>query len=72
MGKDIKQMVDEVVNKAKSNPNFMEDLKKNPEKAIESVIGIDIPDGMVDKVMDAIKAKGAADAISGLMSKIGK
>ena len=34
MGKDIKQMVDEVVNKAKSNPNFMEDLKRIRKKQL--------------------------------------
>ncbi len=70
MAVDVKAMVDKVVNKAKSDPEFMEKLKTNPEKAIESVIGVDIPDGMVDKVMAAVKTKGAAGAVGNILEKI--
>ena len=51
MDVDVKAMIDKVVDKAKSDPKFMEELKKDPEKAIESVIGVDIPDGVADKVL---------------------
>ncbi len=70
MAVDVKAMVDKVVNKAKSDPEFMEKLKTNPEKAIESVIGVDIPDGMVDKVMAAVKTKGAVGAVGNILEKI--
>lgn len=72
---DSKEMIDKVVAKAKSNPMFLLELKKDPEKAIESVIGIDIPDGMinkdmVDKVLSALKKDGidgAVDAVKDMM-----
>ena len=68
-------MIDKVVAKAKSNPMFLLELKKDPEKAIESVVGVDIPDGMInkdmiDKVLSALKKDGidgAVDAVKDLM-----
>lgn len=72
---DKKEMIDKVVAKAKSNPMFLLELKKDPEKAIESVVGVDIPDGMInkdmiDKVLSALKKDGidgAVDAVKDLM-----
>ena len=72
---DKKEMIDKVVAKAKSNPMFLLELKKDPQKAIESVVGVDIPDGMInkdmiDKVLSALKKDGidgAVDAVKDLM-----
>lgn len=66
MGFDAKAMVDKVVDKAKNDPKFMENLQKNPEKAIESVIGVDIPDGAVDSVIAGVKGKIALDKLGGI------
>lgn len=68
MAVDVKEMVEKVVDKAKSDPKFMEELKKDPEKAIESVIGMDIPDGMVDKVLAGVKGADALDKVSGVLN----
>ena len=45
---------------------------KNPEKAIENLAGIDIPDGMVDKVVDGVKAKIAGDKLSDAVGSLKK
>ena len=66
MAVDVKEMVDSVVKKAQSDPDFMNKLKENPEKAIESIAGVDIPDGMVDQVVTAVKGKVALDKLSGV------
>jgi len=66
MGFDAKAMVDKVVDKAKNDPKFMENLQKDPEKAIESVIGVDIPDGAVDSVIAGVKGKIALDKLGGI------
>ncbi|MCR5594994.1 MAG: hypothetical protein K6G12_04045 [Lachnospiraceae bacterium] len=55
MDVDVKAMVEKVIDKAKSDPKFREELQKDPEKAVESVIGIDIPDGSLDKVLEGLK-----------------
>lgn len=67
---DIKAKINEIVDKIKNDPSLKEDFQKDPEKAIEKVIGVDIPDGMVDKVVDGVKAKLTADKLGGVAGKI--
>lgn len=69
---NIKEKIEEIVEKIKKDPDFKEDFMKDPEKALEKVTGIDIPDGMVDKVVDGVKAKIAGDKLSGAMDSIKK
>ena len=64
---NIKEKIEEIVEKIKK-----EDFMKDPEKALEKATGIDIPDGMVDKVVDGVKAKLAGDKLSGAMDSIKK
>ncbi len=69
---DVKELIDKVVDKAKNDPKFMDELKKDPEKAIESVIGMDIPDGMADKVLSAVKSKDTLDKVGGVLNMLKK
>jgi len=69
---NIKEKIEEIVEKIKKDPDFKEDFMKDPEKALEKATGIDIPDGMVDKVVDGVKAKLAGDKLSGAMDSIKK
>ena len=69
---DIKEQVEKIVNKIKSDDNFKEDFMKDPEKAIEKVAGVDIPDGMVDQVVAAVKAKIGGDKVAGAMDSLKK
>ncbi len=68
----LKEQIEKIVDKVKNDSDFKEDFMKNPEKAIEKVTGIDIPDGMVDKVVDGVKAKLAGDKLAGAMDSIKK
>ena len=65
---DIKAKVDEVVNKVKSDDKCAEKFKNEPVKAVEDVIGIDLPDDVVKNVVDGVKAK---INVGGVMDKIG-
>lgn len=73
---DIKTKIEELAKKVKGDKNFAESFKKDPVKAVESVIGIDLPDDKINAVVDGIKAKISADDIkeklSGLMDKFKK
>lgn len=69
---DIKAKIDDVVKKIKNDPNFMKSFQENPEKAIESAVGIDIPDGMLDQVITGVKAKLTADKVGGAVNSIKK
>ena len=69
---DIKAKIEEVVKKIKNDPNFMKSFQENPEKALESAAGIDIPDGMLDQVVNGVKAKLTADKVGGAVDSIKK
>ena len=61
---DIKAKVDEVVNKVKSDPAFADKFKSEPVKAVEDVIGVDLPDDVVNNVVDTVKSKINLDGIT--------
>ncbi len=69
---DIKKKVDEIVAKIKSDPKALENFKSDPVKTIEGLSGIDIPDGMEDKVVAGVKAALAGDAAGGIVDTIKK
>ena len=73
---DIKAKIEELVNKIKSDKSFADEFKTNPVKAVENVIGVDLPDDQINKVIDGIKAKisvdGVKDKVGGLLGKFGK
>lgn len=73
---DVKEQINKVVEEVKSNPNIKEQFEKEPVKVIENVVGVDLPDDVVTKIVDGVKAKislggisGAADKIKGLFNK---
>lgn len=67
---DIKEKINEIVDKIKNDPTLKEDFKKDPEKAIEKILGVDIPDGAAEKIVTGVKAKLAGDKLSGAASAL--
>ena len=55
--KDIKSKIDTMVDRIKNDDTLKEQFKKNPIKAVESVLGVDLPDEQVKKIVDEVKAK---------------
>ncbi|MBR2955471.1 MAG: hypothetical protein IKC21_04825 [Ruminococcus sp.] len=60
---DIKEKIEELVSKIKNDKDFGDDFKKDPVKAVESVLGIDLPDEQIEKVIDGVKSKIKLDDI---------
>lgn len=54
---DIKAKIDEVVNKVKSDKGFAEKFQKEPIKAVEEVLRVDLPDDAIKNIIDGVKAK---------------
>ena len=61
---DIKEQISKMTDAIKNNPDIKEQFEKEPVKAIESIIGIDLPDDIVEKVIDGVKANLTVDSIS--------
>lgn len=54
---ELKEKVQELVKKIESDNDFAEKFKKEPIKAVEEVLGVDLPDDKINSVIDAVKAK---------------
>ena len=61
---DIKEKVEAIIEEIKSNPNIKEEFEKEPVKVIEIFIGVDLPDDVVEKIIDGVKAKMTVDNVS--------
>ena len=67
---DIKEQITKVVDKITKDEKLMDQFKKNPVKAVESVLGVDLPDDVINKVVDGVKAKISVDKLGGIASSI--
>lgn len=61
---DIKEQINKIVAEVSKNPNIKEQFEKEPVKVIEKLIGIDLPDDIVEKIIDGVKAKLTIDDVS--------
>jgi len=73
---DIREKIESVVKKLLSDKQLMEEFEKNPVKVIEQLLGVDLPDDMVNKIIEGVKAKiglekvgDALEALGGLFGK---
>ena len=73
---DIKATVEKAVKKLMDNPALLKKFEKEPVKVLEELIGVDLPDDLINPVIDGIKAKitaeKAKDALQGLGKLFGK
>lgn len=61
---DIKEQISKVIEEISQNPNIKEQFDKEPVKVIEKIIGVDLPDDIVMKIIDGVKAKLTMDGAS--------
>lgn len=61
---DIKEKISKIVEELTKNDDLKKQFEKEPVKVIEKVIGMDLPDDVVEKVIDGVKAKIAVDGVS--------
>lgn len=67
---DIKATITSTVEKITKDKTLMEQFKSNPVKAVESVIGVDLPDDVIKQVVEGVKAKINVNQATGLLAKI--
>ena len=64
--------LDDIVDKIKENKDLLEKFDKEPVAVLESIIGIDLPNDQIEKVIDAVKAKLTIDDIQDVIGGLGK
>ena len=68
---DIKAKIEELVKKITSDKNLMSKFKSDPIKTLEGLIGINLPDDQIEKIVDGIKAKISLDKIGDALGGLG-
>ena len=72
----IKEKIEELVEKIKSDKDLAANFKKDPITTVEKLLGIDLPNDQIESIVDGIKAKisldSIGDALGGLKGLFGK
>ena len=73
---DIKEKIESVVKNLLDDKKLLEKFEKDPVKVIEQLLGVDLPDDLVEKIIEGVKAKinlekvgDALETLSGLFGK---
>ncbi len=61
---DLKEKITELIEKITSDEKLQKQFQENPVKAVEELIGVDLPDDTIEKIIDGVKAKLTLDKIS--------
>ncbi|MBR7185357.1 MAG: hypothetical protein IKD37_07095 [Clostridia bacterium] len=67
----IKEKIEEITAKIKADDNLLAKFKAEPVKTLESLLGIDLPDDIIEKIVDGVKAKITVDRASDLLNGLG-
>ena len=66
---DIKAKVEELVKKIQSDEARQAQCKEDPVKAVEGIVGVDLPDDTINSIVPGVKAKLNLDKLGGLFGK---
>ena len=61
---DIKEKIEEIVEKISKDEKLQKQFKDDPVKALEKLLDVDLPDAAVEKIIDGVKAKLTVDKLS--------
>lgn len=67
----LKDKIDEIVDKIKSDKNIAAKFQKDPISVVEQLLGVDLPNEQLEQVVNAIKAKIDLDKIGDLLGGLG-
>ena len=69
---NIMEKIEKVTGAIQADSALLEMFEKDPVKVIEQKLGVDLPDDVVEKVVDGVKAKLGADKLSGALGAFKK
>ena len=69
---DIKAKIEEIVKKLLTSKDLMAKFEKNPVSVIEELVGMDLPDDLVNQLVDGIKARVKLEQVGSALGSIGK
>lgn len=69
---DIRAKIDEIVVKIKNDKDFSSKFMSDPVSAIESVVGIDLPNDQINALINGVKAKISVDKAGDMIGSFKK
>ena len=67
---DVKEQIKKAVESISKDKSLQEQFFKDPVKALEKVLGVDLPDDVIDQVVQGVKAYLTMDQVSDTVGKI--
>lgn len=71
MALDMKAKIQAIVEKIQKDPALLKKFNTEPVKVVEELVGIDLPDEMIEKVVDGVKAKMTAERLGDALGTLG-
>ena len=69
---EIKALIKKLADKVQSDDEIKELFRKDPIKAVEKILGVDLPDDVVKKIIDGVKASITIDDAKDLLGSLKK
>ncbi|MCQ2431226.1 MAG: hypothetical protein MJ175_01345 [Clostridia bacterium] len=68
---DIKEQITKAVAAIQADKTLLTSFKTDPVKVITKVLGVKLPDDVMNKIVEGVKAKITADDAKGMINAIG-
>lgn len=64
---DIKKMITDAVDKIKNDQDLAKKFQDDPISTVEGLLGVDVPNDQVEKIVEGIQAKLNLDKLGGAL-----
>ena len=69
-GFDIKELAEKAIDTIKGDDNLLVSFKTNPIKVVEKILNVDLPDEILEKIVEIVKTKINVDDAKEALGKI--
>ena len=69
---EVKELIEKLLDKVQKDDSIKELFTKDPVKAVEKVLGVDLPDDVVKKIIDGVKASITIEDAKDLLGSLKK
>lgn len=69
---DIKAQIGKIVDTVQKDKTLFDQFQKEPVKVVEKVIGIDLPDDVVNQIIVGVKGKISVDKVGDVLGSLKK
>ena len=72
MAVDIKAKIEQIAKKLMSDKTLMQRFEKTPPSVIEEYVRVDLPEDLVNQIVEGVKAKLTVDKVGDALEGLGK